>query len=76
MNKNELLKIKNKCSGIINLIDGIDKNGLIILLTESEKLTLDIRKFVVEIIKATIQIRLKKHLSIVTILIYQSTKTE
>lgn len=48
MNKNELLKIKNKCSGIINLIDGIDENRLIILLTESEKLTLDIRKFVVE----------------------------
>lgn len=48
MNKNELLKIKNKCSEIINLIDGIDENGLIILLTESEKLTLDIRKFVVE----------------------------
>lgn len=48
MNKNELLKIKNKCSEIINLIDKIDENGLIILLTESEKLTLDIRKFVVE----------------------------
>lgn len=48
MNQNELLKIKNKCSGIINLIDGIDESGLIILLTESEKLTLDIRKFVVE----------------------------
>lgn len=48
MNKNELLKIKNKCIEILNLIDGIDENGLIILLTESEKLTLDIRKFVVE----------------------------
>lgn len=48
MNQNELLKIKNKCSEIINLIDGINGNGLIILLTESEKLTLDIRKFVVE----------------------------
>lgn len=48
MNKNELLKIKNKCKEIINLIDEIDENGLIILLTESEKLTLDIRKFVVE----------------------------
>lgn len=48
MNKNELLKIKNKCKEIINLIDEIDENRLIILLTESEKLTLDIRKFVVE----------------------------
>lgn len=48
MNKNELLKIKNKCKEIINLIDKIDESGLIILLTESEKLTLDIRKFVVE----------------------------
>ncbi len=48
MNKNELLKIKNKCNEIINLIDKISENGLIILLTESEKLTLDIRKFVVE----------------------------
>lgn len=48
MNQNELLKIKNKCSEIINLIDKIDENGLIFLLTESEKLTLDIRKFVVE----------------------------
>ncbi len=26
MNKNELLKIKNKCSEIINLIDGIEEN--------------------------------------------------
>lgn len=48
MNKNELLKIKNKCKEIINLIDKINENRLIILLTESEKLTLDIRKFVVE----------------------------
>lgn len=48
MNQNELLKIKNKCKEIINLIDEIDENGLIFLLTESEKLTLDIRKFVVE----------------------------
>lgn len=48
MNKNELLKIKNKCKEIINLIDKIDENGLIFLLTESEKLTLNIRKFVVE----------------------------
>lgn len=48
MNQNELLKIKNKCKKIVNLIDKIDENGLIILLTESEKLTLDIRKFVVE----------------------------
>lgn len=48
MNKNELLKIKNKCKEIVNLIDEIDENGLIILLTESEKLTLNIRKFVVE----------------------------
>lgn len=48
MNQNKLLKIKNKCSEIINLIDKIDENGLIILLTESEKLTLDIRKFVVK----------------------------
>lgn len=48
MNKNELLKIKNKCKEIVNLIDKINENGLIILLTESEKLTLDIRKFVVE----------------------------
>lgn len=48
MNKNELLKIKNKCNEIINLIDEIDESGLIFLLTESEKLTLDIRKFVVE----------------------------
>ena len=30
------------------MIDGIDESELIILLTESEKLTLDIRKFVVE----------------------------
>jgi hypothetical protein len=48
MNQNELLKIKNKCKEIINLIDEIDENGLIFLLTKSEKLTLDIRKFVVE----------------------------
>ena len=48
MNQNELLKIKNKCSEIINLIDKINENGLIILLTEGEKLTLDIRKFVVK----------------------------
>lgn len=48
MNQNELLKIKNKCKEIINLIDKIDESGLIFLLTESEKLTLDIRKFVVE----------------------------
>ena len=48
MNNNELLKIKNKYSEIINLIDGIDENGLIILLTECEKLTLDIRKFVIK----------------------------
>lgn len=48
MNKNELLKIKNKCKEIVNFIDEIDENGLIFLLTKSEKLTLDIRKFVVE----------------------------
>ena len=48
MNQNELLRIKNKCNEIVNLIDEIDENGLIILLTESEKLTLDIRKFVIE----------------------------
>ncbi len=48
MNQNELLKIKNKCKEIVNLIDEIDENRLIILLTESEKLTLDIRKFVIE----------------------------
>ncbi len=48
MNQNELLKIKSKCNEIINLIDEIDENGLIILFTECEKLTLDIRKFVVE----------------------------
>ena len=48
MNQNELLRIKNKSNEIINLIDEIDENGLIILLTKSEKLTLDIRKFVIE----------------------------
>lgn len=48
MNQNELLKIKDKYSEILNLIDRIDENGLIILLTEFEKLTLDIRKFVIE----------------------------
>lgn len=26
MNKNELLKIKNKCKEIVNLIDGIEEN--------------------------------------------------
>lgn len=48
MNQNELLRIKNKCNEIVNLIDKIDENGLIFLLTEFEKLTLDIRKFVIE----------------------------
>lgn len=33
MNKNELLKIKNKCKEIVNLIDGIEENKKDIYIT-------------------------------------------
>lgn len=38
MNKNELLKIKNKCSEIINLIDELDENGLIFFIDRKRKI--------------------------------------
>jgi hypothetical protein len=53
MNKNELLKIKNKCKEIVNLIDGIEEN--------KNDIQIVIDKINFEFIKSILAYFVKKH---------------
>lgn len=53
MNKNELLKIKNKCKEIVNLIDKIDEN--------KNDIQIVIDKINFEFIKNVLSYFVKKH---------------